>query len=1036
MATRSSPITVGRDAELARIDRARETAATGRPVIVLIRGEAGIGKTRLVDEAVMRARAAGSPVLHGACLDLEGEGLPYLPFVEALRQLVRSMPPDQLQKVLGPAQADLATLVPEIASIGQAPGSPAGFAAPPPRPGESSVDRARLFERFLGFLERLAADQPALAVLEDVQWIDPATHDLITFLVRNVTSQRVVAILTCRSDDLAPGHPVRAWLAELGRAPGAIGLDVGRLTRDDVRLQLEAMTGGPVDADLVNSIWQRSAGHPLFAEELLDAATDPAGGTERPPSLIDLLLSRVDALATSSQAIVRTIAVAGEPVDERLIAPLVGRSMSEIGDALRDATAHGVLTALPDGRHGFRHELLREIVERELSLGERRELHEGFARELEAHPELADARPAAATAQLARHWMAADRPVEAHRAALAAATAAESIHAFADAHRQFERAMALEARLPADGLPTVAERIDTRRRAATVADLAGALERGVELVRDALAMTDETIDPTVAGLLHQRLGYLTWAGGDGEEALREHRRAVELVPAAPPSTERAAVLGALGGALMGLGRWAESRPICEAAIACAMVSGAAPEESRARTMLGSDLVALGAIDAGLDELRRAHELAGAEPSELLVVTGHNLGLNLLAADHLDEALGVAAGARTAAHAIGLDLRHGMDLAALVGDILSRLGRWDEALRATADGLALDQRGRGTPYLAVVRARLETRRGDIAEGRARLAAVDPDQLEPDLAVLRAIVLAETALLDGQPDEALETVLAAIGGFIASGDVLWGVPLVALGLRAAAERAEALRAGRDDAGLADLLERATTLREQARTLGTRVVTPTAAAWLATATAEIGRLEGIVDPDPWSAAIAAWDAVGDPAEAAYARYRFAETALRRSGVKAVVAPELVGGWRTARTLGAAWLRDAMEVLARRARIPLDAADAADAAAGPGAPVHDAVDGTPGAIESVPARTGRAAASARGLSAREIEVLRLVAAGRSNGEIGDELFITRKTAGVHVTHILDKLGVSNRVEAAMAAARLGLIEPDAGNDQERRAP
>lgn len=1027
MATRSSPITVGREADLERLDRARELAAEGRPVIAIVRGEAGIGKTRLVADAIDRATADGSPILHGACLDLEGEPLPYLPFVEALRTLVQSTPADRLRTVLGPAGPDLATLVPEIATLDPARGGAAAVAA---GAIDSSVDRARLFERFLGFLERLGEDQPVLAVLEDVQWIDPATRDLVTFLVRNVTKQRLVAILTCRTDDLSLGHPVRAWLAELGRAPGAIGIELQRLTQDDALRQLEAMSEGPVPAEIFRSIWRRSEGHPLFAEELLAAGADQNATLVRPPSLIDLLLTRVASLEPTTLTIVRILAVAGRPIDERLIAPLVGRSSGEIGAALREATAHGVLATLPDGRHGFRHELLRELVERDLTISERRELHEGFARELEAHPELADQRPADATAELARHWAAADRPIEAHRAALDAASAAEAVHAYADAHRQFERAMALEERLPPDSVPRVRDRIEIRRRAASNADLGGSLERGIELIRAALELAADAGDATLSGLLHQRLGYLTWASGDGEAALLEHRRAVELVPVDPPSTERATVLAALGGALMGLGRWAESRPICQAAIDCAINSGAAPEESRARTMLGSDLVALGEIEAGLEELRRAHRLAGDEATELSVVTGHNLALNLLATDRLEEGLAVATHSRSAAHDAGLELRHGMELAALVGDILSRLGRWDEADLATAEGLRLDQRGLGTPYLAAVRARLVARRGDVAEANRRLASLARETLEPDLAAFVAIVSAEVALVDRRPTEALEAALGAIDSFAASGDVLWGVPLVALGLRAAAELAESLRADQDEGGLADLRQRTASLRALAVALPPRLVTPGARAWVATASAEAGRLDGVIDPEPWIEAVAAWDAAGDPAEGAYVRYRAAETTLRKLGVKAAVGPELIAAWRTATRLGSAWLREAIETLARRARIALIMAPVSDG------PVESAEPASPALDQAEPSRipVARKSGSGHGLSAREIEVLRLVAAGRSNGEIGDELFITRKTAGVHVTHILDKLGVSNRVEAAMAAARLGLIEAEPEREPEPR--
>ncbi|TMC60504.1 MAG: LuxR family transcriptional regulator, partial [Chloroflexi bacterium] len=197
MATGSSPIIVGRDEELGRIERALDAAAGGRPVLLLVRGEAGIGKSRLVREAIARARGRGSAVLHGACLDLGGEGLPYLPLVEALRGLARETPPDRLRALIGSAMPDLATLLPELHAMG-GPGDDGGDKGAPAAP--SGLDRARLFERFLGFLGRLGASAPALTVVEDVQWIDPATRDLVTFLVRNVTTEPLVALLTCRTD--------------------------------------------------------------------------------------------------------------------------------------------------------------------------------------------------------------------------------------------------------------------------------------------------------------------------------------------------------------------------------------------------------------------------------------------------------------------------------------------------------------------------------------------------------------------------------------------------------------------------------------------------------------------------------------------------------------------------------------------------------------------------------------------------------------------------------------------------------------------
>ncbi|TMC64770.1 MAG: response regulator transcription factor, partial [Chloroflexi bacterium] len=545
------------------------------------------------------------------------------------------------------------------------------------------------------------------------------------------------------------------------------------------------------------------------------------------------------------------------------------------------------------------------------------------------------------------------------------------------------------------------ELIDLHRRAAEAADLAGAFDAAIAHIRAALVLLDPSSEPAIAGSLHARLGYLMWARGDAEAALDEHREAVRLVPAEPPSIERARVLASLGGALMGLGRWWESRPVCEAAIECAVAAGAVAEESRARNMLGSDLVALGDIDGG--------RLAAQGPTELQVVAAHNLALNLLAADQLEEALQEASAGRDLARSGGLERRYGMDLAALAGDVLIRLGRWDDADRVTAEGLALDQRGLGTTYLAAVRARLLAGRGGVEEAERRLAAIDRSSLEPDIAAFIARVEAEAALNANRPSDAVAATERGLARLEGLDDVLWGSPLVGLALRALAELAESGRAARDQAAVDAAREQSQVLRARLAALESRTATPSSRAWVATSEAEAARVEGTAAEDAWAAVAVAWDAVPDPAEAAYARFRGAETALRRSGVRADVSGMLRAANATAAALGAGPLKAAIDALARRARVRLD--DVASAEPAP-------------AVRPAPREL-----RPRGLSAREIEVLRLVAAGRSNGEIAERLFITRKTAGVHVTHILDKLGVSNRVEAAMAAARLGLA-PDAGDE------
>ncbi len=1014
---------MGRDVELAQVDAAFSDAAAGRPRLLVVLGEAGIGKTGVAEAAIARASAAGGRVLVGACLDLAESGLPFLPVAEALRRLARTTPPDALDELLGPARDDLAAIAPELAHATApelaGPGVPAGPGRQARTGGPSGVGQARLFEAFIGLLSRLGSQRPALVVLEDVQWIDRATRDLVTFLVRNLTTERIVAVITCRVDDLPPGHRVLAWLAELGRAPGAQRLELERLDLASVGTMLERLTGAPVASELADRLWRRSDGNPLFVEELLAAERD--GGSDRawrPASLVEILVARVAALATPTRPVVDAISVAGRPVGDAFLAALLDADDGAVAAALRDAIACGVLVSDREARgYRFRHELLREAVERDLLPGERRSLHERFARLLAARPELVERTRADATAELAHHWAAAGLVAEAFVASIAAADAAEAVQAFGASHQHLERAIELEGRLAPDAVLDHPDPVALRRRAADMADLDGAFGRAIELVREALDRVDLVHDPTTAGVLHGRLGFLTWVVGDSAAAIAEHQAAVDLVPAEPPTAERAHVLGGLGGALMGAGRWSDSRTICEAAIACAARIGAGGEESRARNMLGSDLVALGEIEAGLAQLRRAREIAEqGERPELLIVAHHNLALNLAAADFLDEALAEAEAGQAAARAAGLDRRFGQELVALQADVLLRLGRWAEADRLTSDALGRAQARLVTTYLATVRARLLALRGEASAAATHLDAIDDTALDPDVAAFVSRVRAEAALADHRPADALEAISVGLASLEGLDDVLWAAPLVALGLRAAAELAEAARAARDAAAVERAHRAAEPLRGRAAWLDARAATSSARAWAALAQAETARLDDRPDPDAWRAAAILWDAVPDPSASAYATLRAVEASLRASGIRAAVADELRAAHDTARVLGALPLLREIEALAGRARITFDVA----------IPVPE----SPAVAPAQRSTRGADAGQKLGLSAREIEVLELVAHGLTNGEIAARLFITRKTAGVHVTHILAKLGLSNRVEAAMVAARLGLGVSSEGSD------
>ncbi len=585
---------IGRALESDALDAALSRAAEGSPEIVIVAGEAGIGKTRLIAEFAERARTRSALVLQGGCLDLADGGMPYSPLTEALRGYLRDLPPERVDEILGPAREEIGRLLP---GIGDAPkrgrtgrASAAAAAGADETTAEASPDtrsglgQARLFGLLLGLLGDLATDFPVVLIFEDLHWVDRSTRDLVTFLTRNLDRERLLLVLSVRTDDLGHGHPVATWLASLARDTRTTRLDLARLDRADVALQVERLLGGQADDAKVARIHARSDGNPFFVEELV--AADQRGGSERlPRTLAETLAGQIAALPEAAQRLLGIVAVAGRPIGEELIAAVAERSEPEVREPLRAAVAAGVLHPDPgEGTLRLRHALLGEVVEAQLLPAERRALHERFAGALSEELGQGGANGVGA-AEIAHHWLGADRPREAFRASIAAAEAAERVYANAAAAQHYATALDLDGRLdPADraeeGLP---DPIELRRRAARVADDAGDTERAIAWLREAIDLVDEKAEPGVAGVLHSRLGYSFWVLERVDEAQRAHREAVRLVPAEPPTAARAQVLGGLGGWLMGAGHYGESRRVCEEAIECAVAVGAVLEEGRARS---------------------------------------------------------------------------------------------------------------------------------------------------------------------------------------------------------------------------------------------------------------------------------------------------------------------------------------------------------------------------------------------------------------------------------------------------------------------
>jgi DNA-binding CsgD family transcriptional regulator len=946
MNARPSDVFVGRARELEELQAALDDARSGAGATALVLGEAGIGKTRLASEVASRARESGFEVLVGRSIDLVGTELAYQPFVDALRPLG------------DPRQVD----------------------------GSSAGSQLGVFETTLGLLTEHASRRPVLLVLEDLHWADTSTLDLVVFLAHNIGDRPILLLATVRADEPSPAERVQRLADGIRRSGAAVVLELGPLAHEELADLLEARADGTVAKPLTDAITARSDGNPFFAEELLAAAG--RGGGELPRGLRDLLLQRVARLDASTQHVLRLAAAAGRDVGYALLEASADLSEHGLRESLRQAVEHGVLVAEPEtSGFRFRHGLLAEAITTTILPGEREELHARLADEL--------TRSGMATpAELAPHWAAAGRAPEALVASVEAARQAEAVFGLAEAHAHLERALALWDRVPDAAELAGLDLTELCTRTAELASEVGAATRAAELGRRAIEALGES-DLQRAALLHVRLGEYLEQTGSEDACLAAVQHAVELVPAEPPSPERAWALASLAGALGVAWRHEESLTIGEEALSLSREVGAGEAEVRALTVRGNCLAYLGRAEEGVAELRQALQLA----EEI----GDRIGLDR-AWIHLTDVLTMLGRLRDSARLgrEGLDVirRHGIVSPLLVAnqiETLVAIGDWDEADRLSAAEL----RGITSSFLGwllTMRAALEIARGDFDAAGQHLAGA-PSTLREDGALgMYDVYVAELALWQRRwidADQAVHDGLSRASSQQAAQLRVW---FCAKGLRAQAELAALARARRDSDAARTWRARARTLIGIARRAAEEAseVTPNAGGWLALAEAEYERARDVARHESWSKAAAAWDRLERPPLAAYCRWREAEALVASGASRAEASVPLRAAHAVAARIGAAPLLRELELLAQRARLDL----------------------APPEAESRDRRQGLE--EALGLTPREAEVLTLVARGYTNREIAAALVISVKTASVHVSHILRKLDAPNRREAAAITHRL----------------
>lgn len=950
------------------------------PTCVVVTGEAGVGKSRLLSALADHASASGVRVLRGACLELS-EALPYGPFLDVLDQLEAEDGVHSIRELAGRWVGGLGGVLPAVGPVGTDAVAAAG-------------GQQQLFQAVTAVLIGLGRQRPAMVLIEDLQWADRSTLDLLTLLVYRAAGTPLLVVASVRDEGMRDDDPALAVIASLQRSPRALTLPLSGLGRDGVEELMARIRGhSPLETEVAR-VHELTGGNPFLIEELLDASDLDEHGV--PTLARRLLRHRLGRLDGRSRRVVTAAAVGGARVDQNLLARVAGRGGQGADGAivaLREAVDAGLLTIAGD-QVGFRHALLREAALSSLLAPERSQLHADWAAALVERP---DAEPRWA-ARVAQHWVAAGELDKALPALVEAAAVAERLPAHAEASRLLDDALDLWDRCPDAVRALDLDRRELLERAVTAAELGGRRAVAARRLRETILLAEPMTDASTVGRMYARLAMLLLDAP--EEAIAACERARQLVPADPPSAARAYVL-TQEALVCNILRVRGAVDVGEEALDAARRVGDQRLEAAALVAASTAAAEAGLlqVDDGVGRLERAMALAASSNDQETQGRAYNqLSWLLMLAGQLADAYRVARDGMRWAERVGRQQDAGAWL--LPNAVWAALlrGRWDDGVHLLAlPGWEADS------VLAERTALL----GEFAVARGDFARAD-ELLRPALQSFRTSD-AETMTLLARPlaaahlwrrrpaaaidvvDEVLRTAGGAEGTFPE-------VALVSVGLQACADLRVSAAVRRDRVGVAAAHRYAAPLLDGLARRDASASLALAHAHQTTAQAEAARLENEGVSAAWSAAVAAWERIDVPYEAAYGRWRWAEALLAEGCTRSAASDILLPAARIGRALGARPLVASIAALATRARLQVDAA---------------AADENQKGVSVSPF-------TPLGLTPREDEVLRRLAAGYTNQQIADELFISGSTAGVHVSNILRKLGVSNRVQAAAIAHEL----------------
>ena len=960
---------VGRSAEMAALLSAVDDAKTRRAGAVLLSGDAGVGKTRLLDEVATGAHERGFGVLVGHCTDFGDAGLPYLPFTEIFGRLAGDRP-DLVESVLTNFPA-IGRLLPTHRLIGAQPAQQ-----------DVQLDRGALFDAVLGAFTALSTSEPLLVIIEDAHWADDSTRDLIGFLITRLTAQRLTLVVSYRSDDLHRRHPLRRPIAEWSRNPRVRRVNLLPLDADESRALLSSLLTEPLPESEVRRILDRAGGNAFFTEELV-AASSMGDGEVVPPDLADLLLVRLDPLSDDARQVARVIAVAGRRVPHNLLSAVAGLPERELDVALRELIDAHIIDVPTSDRYYFRHALLAEAVYDDLLPGERVRQHAAYVQGLK------DQTVAGTSAELAGHATRSHNLAEAFDARVRAGEEAISVAAPQEGLKHYELALELYPnRAPESTIDKTWLIVQT----ATAATLSSQHLRAVKILRKALAELPADAPKLQRAQLLLPLADIALVIDQDQEANEAISQALKLVNDEPNSVFKAHVASLYARVSDALGRSMEAERWALRALEIAREAG----QESAMGDAGITLAVLrrragdpiGAVRQ-LEEAAVRAQLAGDAAAEIR--SRFLLGSTHYEQGDLQNAKSALAFAMQRAGELGRQwAAYGFDARRMLGLTQFVLGEWDDA----AETSRTDSKTPNASAAALRAVEFSVRggRGDtsVAEELERLRKWwNLDVMLPILGLQPAVDAYRQLDQAAEAEKLIADVSALLTDVFQSEWFMARIRFSTLGLQVLCHRAVGEPSAAEElvAKGAELLKAGQDTAEKGLPPG-RLMGVEGLAWLARLEAEWERLRWLagIDPPTPEEHVAVWERTVDAFgygyvfEQAWSRVRLS-AALRAAGRVA----------------------EANEQAALAAEVGRELASK---------PLLD----ESGGVES--------SGGASSLTSREREVLALLAEGRTNRQLARELYISEKTVSVHVSNILAKLGVRSRTEAAAVARRDGLLD------------